>query len=246
MSREQTERDALLRKLDNLGTRRSGDGGGLPICDEAADFIRALPTVQAETAVVGALRFYGEEWWHEPNGDPRIPGDAKGWTCEPSDKLIADEGRLAREVLETLGYYAGGLSQAPVSTAGEQPGMSEGEPVDRVMAVLNYWFDGRARIDRNSEMVQQLAALCSSTPTLPDNLLSLSEAATAGEWQNGFDDLEGIVSPSAGDGNVVCLPPYDSMALSLERWDANAALIVASVNFIRTLAARQNRAGETT
>jgi hypothetical protein len=31
--------------------------------------------------------------------------------------------------------------------------------VDSVMAVLNYWFDGRARIDRNSEMVKQLAAL---------------------------------------------------------------------------------------
>jgi hypothetical protein len=33
------------------------------------------------------------------------------------------------------------------------------EATDRVMAVLNYWFDGCARIDRNSEMVAQLAAL---------------------------------------------------------------------------------------
>ena len=37
---------------------------------------------------------------------------------------------------------------------------SEGA-VDRVMAVLNHWFDGRARIDRNSDMVAQLAALAS-------------------------------------------------------------------------------------
>jgi hypothetical protein len=33
------------------------------------------------------------------------------------------------------------------------------EATDRVMAVLNYWLDGCARIDRNSEMVAQLAAL---------------------------------------------------------------------------------------
>src|SRR5690606_36206872 len=36
--------------------------------------------------------------------------------------------------------------------------------VDRVMAVLNYWFDGRARIDRNSEMVKQLATLVAPSP----------------------------------------------------------------------------------
>lgn len=39
------------------------------------------------------------------------------------------------------------------------PIRGEGEPIDRVMAVLNYWFDGSRRIDRNSEMVKQLAAL---------------------------------------------------------------------------------------
>jgi hypothetical protein len=33
------------------------------------------------------------------------------------------------------------------------------------MAVLNYWFDGSRRIDRNSEMVAQLAALAS--PVVP-------------------------------------------------------------------------------
>lgn len=36
------------------------------------------------------------------------------------------------------------------------------EDVDRVMAVLNYWFDGSRRIDRNSEMVKQLAALAAT------------------------------------------------------------------------------------
>jgi hypothetical protein len=44
----------------------------------------------------------------------------------------------------------------------------EGEVVDRVMAVLNYWFDGLGRVDRNSEMVAQLAALASPVVPAPE------------------------------------------------------------------------------
>jgi hypothetical protein len=40
---------------------------------------------------------------------------------------------------------------------GEEPVAKDA--VDRVMAVLNYWFNGSRRIDRNSDMVKQLAAL---------------------------------------------------------------------------------------
>lgn len=52
---------------------------------------------------------------------------------------------------------------------------SEGA-VDRVMAVLNHWFDGRARIDRNSDMVAQLAALASP----PVSAEGLEECDTCG------------------------------------------------------------------
>jgi len=51
---------------------------------------------------------------------------------------------------------------AALSTQGES--RQEGAAVDRVMAVLNYWFDGVRRIDRNSEMVAQLAALVAPIP----------------------------------------------------------------------------------
>ena len=65
--------------------------------------------------------------------------------------------------------------------------------------------------------------------TNPDELERLAKAATPGPWQNGFDDLEGVVSLGAkDDGNVVCLPPASFMELSQVRWDDNAAFIAAA------------------
>lgn len=65
--------------------------------------------------------------------------------------------------------------------------------------------------------------------TNPDELERLARAATPGPWQNGFDDLEGVVSLGAkDDGNVVCLPPASFMELSQVRWDDNAAFIAAA------------------
>lgn len=56
------------------------------------------------------------------------------------------------------------------------PPVPEKEAVDRVMAVLNHWFDGSRRIDRNSEMVAQLAALAS--PVVPVGVIkAVLEAA---------------------------------------------------------------------
>ena len=70
-----------------------------------------------------------------------------------------------------------------------------------------------------------------TTPSKLDEarLRELAEAATPGPWQNGIDDLEGIVSLApTDDGNVVCLPPDDRMELSFAKWPANAAFIAAA------------------
>lgn len=69
-----------------------------------------------------------------------------------------------------------------------------------------------------------------------EGLRELSEGATAGPWQNGMDDLEGIVAPNnPGLGNVICIPPLKRMYSSLELWPSNAAFIVAAVNMVRLL-----------
>lgn len=61
---------------------------------------------------------------------------------------------------------------------------SEVEGVDRVMAVLNHWFDGRMRVDRNSEMVAQLAALASPPVSERERELegALAPFAEIGQW----------------------------------------------------------------
>jgi hypothetical protein len=84
---------------------------------------------------------------------------------EPTEAMLVN-GREALMPLVRLdsygpliGVWEDMLAASPVVPA------PEGEAVDRVMAVLNYWFDGSRRIDRNSEMVAQLAALAS--PVVP-------------------------------------------------------------------------------
>lgn len=64
------------------------------------------------------------------------------------------------------------------------------------------------------------------TPDKASRLREAAERATAGPWQNGIDDLQGIVALGApDDGNVVCMPPDDCMELSMDRWPENAAYI---------------------
>jgi hypothetical protein len=84
---------------------------------------------------------------------------------EPTEAMLVN-GREALMPLVRLdsygpliGVWGDMLAASPVVPA------PEGEAVDRVMAVLNYWFDGSRRIDRNSEMVAQLATLAS--PVVP-------------------------------------------------------------------------------
>lgn len=68
-----------------------------------------------------------------------------------------------------------------------------------------------------------------TAPANTAELKRLAEAATPGPWQNGIDDLEGVVSlGSENDGNVICLPPSRLMVLSLEEWPDNAAYIAAA------------------
>lgn len=81
-------------------------------------------------------------------------------------------------------------------------------------------------------------------------LLKIARAATPGPWQNGFDDLEGIVSLGAvDDGNVVCLPPLEMMEQSASYWDANALHIATFdpptvIDLITRLQAETARADE--
>lgn len=59
-------------------------------------------------------------------------------------------------------------------------------------------------------------------------LRAVAMAATPGRWQNGIDDLEGVVAPdNPGLGNVICIPPLKRMYSSLEHWPENAAQIAA-------------------
>lgn len=54
-------------------------------------------------------------------------------------------------------------------------------------------------------------------------LETVAREASPGPWQNGIDDLEGVVAPNApGLGNVICVPPTEEMYSSAERWPENA------------------------
>ncbi len=70
---------------------------------------------------------------------------------------------------------------------------------------------------------------------LADELEALSKDATPGRWANGIDDLEGVCAPDTSFGNVICLPPEGRMFASLQKWDANAALIVSLRNNLPTI-----------
>jgi hypothetical protein len=67
--------------------------------------------------------------------------------------------RFVERELEGDKWVVLGPAPPPIPAA---PSDVAGDAVDSVMAVLNYWFDGSRRIDRNSEMVKQLAALIES------------------------------------------------------------------------------------
>jgi hypothetical protein len=76
--------------------------------------IYATPSPDKLKIAIEALEFYAAAWNSEPNGDPRIPGDASGWTTEPADDLVADEGKRARAALSALkGEGASRLQQPP-------------------------------------------------------------------------------------------------------------------------------------
>lgn len=81
------------------------------------------------------FRFDGTDlyaWWGKNGTDPENPG----WTFF--------------EYIQTEPFV---IRQAAL------PDVKDDGAVDKVMAVLNYWFDGTRRINRDSDMVRQLAAL---------------------------------------------------------------------------------------
>jgi hypothetical protein len=75
-----------------------------------------------------------------------------------------------------------------------------------------------------------------------DELRAAAEAATPGPWQNGSDDLDGIVSfRTRDDGNVVCMPPSEIMEASREIWPKNATFIaLANPETIKALLAERD------
>jgi hypothetical protein len=80
---------------------------------------------------------------------------------------------------------------------------------------------------------------------LADELEGLADCATPGPWANGFDDLDCVWSREpSNDGNVVCLPPESMMELSVERWPANADLIIALRNNLPTILSALRDAGK--
>lgn len=60
------------------------------------------PAPDAPRVAVEALEFYRDAWNSEPNGDPRIEGDASGSLTEPADALLDDKGTRASVALAAL------------------------------------------------------------------------------------------------------------------------------------------------
>jgi hypothetical protein len=113
--------------------------------------------------------------WDESNAMPAIRTMRKAYAAmlaaSPVVPKTADEIKavvmawLDADDPASWGDFEKRLNAAVSDEASPVVPAPEGEAVDRVMAVLNYWFDGSRRIDRNSEMVAQLAALAS--PVVP-------------------------------------------------------------------------------
>lgn len=106
--------------------------------------------------------------------DPSRDGDAWGAVqcvnvdCSTYDILKSHGVRVedGQDVSDERGSDA--YKSAAIAAWNRRTPAPEGEAVDRVMAVLNYWFDGSRRIDRNSEKVAQLAALASPVVPAPE------------------------------------------------------------------------------
>lgn len=193
-----------------------------------------LPTVQAETAVVGDALARFELLAEFLLGEGPMQGRQFG---EPGP--LTEDGKWRRnywwrdEVRAVRNELRAALQQAPVST-GEQPGMSEANALIALSASNRACYDYPG-VDQVAERTAFVAgAEAYASITLPDDLLSLSEAATQGEWEaSGATGGDGEYLVTGGEGDE----EWGLVATTLTETDAKLA--AASVNFIRTLAAKQ-------
>lgn len=143
----------------------------------------------------------------QPSADPARAGAVTRWAQDSINKLCS---------------RGATLTAAPVR--------EEGGAVDRVMAVLNYWFDGTRRIDRNSEMVRQLAALATRSDDKPEGV-AVSVAARAlldaciadfGDPKDFPDDDGWVASGDKGDSAVTFKHMRDLQSALATREEAQA------------------------
>jgi hypothetical protein len=93
----------------------------------------------------------------------------------------------------------------------------EGEAVDRVMAVLNCWFDGIGRIDRNSEMVAQLAALASPVVPVEVSREEIARAVHRGRFPE--DRKPTPFEAEDASGTTYCFRIADAIIAALRHTD---------------------------
>lgn len=83
-----------------------------------------------------------------------------------------------------------------------------------------------------------------SDPILPEALLKLSEEATPGPWNINTTDEDGECVRKGISHIATCDWQYEDLVQIRPIDKANAALIVAAVNWVRDLAARQGAGAE--
>lgn len=87
------------------------------------------------------------------------------------------------------------------------------------------------------EYLDSIATPAPSSPGVPDSVRALSEAAFPGPWSDEGERIGGAawhIEPPWNGGDIICDIPSEGED-SRKNWPANAAFIVAAVNFVRTL-----------
>lgn len=117
--------------------------------------------------------------WEERESTPEDPSPTE--YSQPIQDLILSANKLANEfawssvrpdcleskiyLTELIEKVRNAIDKIPEVPTERIPLRPPEEAVDRVMKILDSWFDGTRRIDRHSEMVQQLASLIEKLPT---------------------------------------------------------------------------------
>lgn len=225
--------DAEIAIIDAAAERLAAISDAEQVGTSVASEPNTLPTVQAETAVVGEALL-------ELSRDLHRRADACHDLSKPDQSEAArrrlDGKEAAYRHAAQLAAQAIPPSHQPPVITGEQPGMSEANAPRTISLKSAHEFAAAHLGMRTDDLTIEPSI------TLPDDLLSLSEAATQGEWAGKNTDVSfNIEAP--GGLRVTCQSwqpegrriPHPTKSEA----KANRDLIVASVNFIRTLAAKQ-------